>query len=106
VLDDVVKIGGNSSDKYYGYSFNTSRLPAERTNRVKEMDYYGSTIQDYESALFPASNTTAAQYVIFETEQFLNFGEGGANPKRSSPFCNFFELLNDYSITDLLFAHL
>ncbi len=103
VLDHVVRIG--STDKN-GYIFNTSRLPPARTVRLHEMDYYGSTVQDYESALFPINNTTAVQYVIFETNQFLNFGEGGAHVERSNPFCHV-NGLNDYAITDdLHFAHL
>lgn len=45
------------------YTFNTSRLPSERTVRVSEMCSV-STIQDYESALFPVINvnTSATQY--------------------------------------------
>jgi hypothetical protein len=103
VIDDVVRIG---STEEYSHVFNTSRLPKERTARLQEMDYYGSTIQEYESALFPINNTTVAQYVIFETNQFLNFGEGGANVQRSNPFCHYVLKLNDYAITDLHFAHL
>ena len=61
-------------------SSNTSLLPPERTVRVSEMCSV-TTIQDYESALFPAMNNSAAQYAIYG--------------------------LNDYAITDdLHFAHL
>ena len=95
VLDDVVVRSGGSKN----YTFNTSRLPSERTVRVSEMCSV-STIQDYESALFPVINvnTSATQYAIFETNQFLVWGEGGT---RSNPLCNVNEL-NDYAITDEL----
>jgi hypothetical protein len=101
VLDNVVRNNRNSSDEF-GSIFNTSLLPLERTVRVSEMCSV-TTIQDYESALFPAMNNSAAQYAIYETNQFLNWGEGG---ELSNPFCNIHGL-NDYAITDdLHFAHL
>jgi hypothetical protein len=92
VLDDAVVTSGSSKN----YTFNTSRLPSDRTVRVSEMCSV-STIQDYESALFPViNNTSATQYAIFETNQFLVWGEGGT---RSNPLCNVNEL-NEYAITD------
>lgn len=114
VLDDVVVRSGSSKN----YTFNTSRLPPERTVHVSEMCSV-STIQDYESALFPIINEngvardfgvaggtndiSATQYAIFETNQFLVWGEGGT---RSNPLCNVNEL-NEYAITDdLNFVHL
>jgi hypothetical protein len=95
VLDDVVIRSGSSKN----YTFNTSRLPSDRTVHVSEMCSV-STIQDYESALFPVINinTSSTQYAIFETNQFLVWGEGGT---RSNPLCNVNEL-NDYAITDEL----